>query len=385
MDHLRVGFIGCGAVNFGGAEGPWDHSKRLEQIQKLHFVAIMDVDLNKAKNVLDSKLKGPTASKYTDCKIFSSLDELLSEMKGHIDAVWVGVPPFVHGVLEEGKDLELRCIRAGINVFMEKPISMYPVKSVSLYADSIAMETNGDGKPIFSVGYMFRYHPAVLKAKDLLKNHLQPILMINARYNCAYSELDHPFWWDKKLSGGPIVEQATHFCDLFRVFGGEVILDSVTTKIVRAGGEGDIGHLSRVPVVVNEYNVPIDDRPPRVTVSHFYFKSGAVGSLTHGLTLHSKRYEASLDIWCDGLRIALEEPYENDLCRLRIRSGNTDLEEVYTFPGADCYMEEDLAFVRAIFEKNPALIASNYQDALETYKLSMYITNSVQKKSDHIS
>ena len=379
MDHLRVGFIGCGAVNFGGAEGPWDHSKRLERFPNLQFVAIMDVDLNKAQIVLDTKLKGPSASKYLNCELFSSLDELLFKMKGRIDAVWVGVPPFVHGVLENGKDLELRCIREGINVFMEKPISMYPVESVSLYADSIAMETNGERKPIFSVGYMFRYHPAVLKAKGFLNSHLQPVLMINARYNCAYSELNHPFWWNKKLSGGPIVEQATHFCDLFRFFGGEVILDSVITKIVKAGDKGDIGYLSRVPDVVKEDNLSIDDRPPRVTVSHFYFRSGAVGSLTHGLTLHSKRYEACIDIWCDGLRISLEELYENDLCRLRIRRGNTDLEEVFTFPDADCYMEEDLAFVRAISEKNPSLIASNYMDALETYKLSIYITDSVQK------
>ena len=225
MNHLNVGFIGCGAVNFGGAEGPWDHSKRLEQIQNLQFVAIMDVDLSKAQQVLDSKLKGSKASKYTNCQVFSSLDVLLSKMKGLIDAVWIGVPPFVHGVLEKGKDIELRCIREGINVFVEKPISMYPVESVSLYADSIAIETIGDGKPILSVGYMFRYHPAVLKAKDFLNSHSQPILMINARYNCAYSELDHPFWWNKKLSGGPIVEQATHFCDLFRFFGGEVLLE----------------------------------------------------------------------------------------------------------------------------------------------------------------
>ena len=29
---LRVGFVGAGAVNFGGPEGPWDHATRLEKI-----------------------------------------------------------------------------------------------------------------------------------------------------------------------------------------------------------------------------------------------------------------------------------------------------------------------------------------------------------------
>ncbi|KAI6648642.1 hypothetical protein LOD99_7999 [Oopsacas minuta] len=380
MALLNVAFIGCGAVNFGGAEGPWNHSKRLELIQNIHFVAIMDVDISKANRVLETKLQGEAAAKYTECKIFSNLDDLFSQMKGRIDAVWVGVPPYVHGVLDEGRDLELRCIREGINVFMEKPISVYPVKDVSLYADAIEKETTGQGKPYFSVGYMFRYHPAIIQAKEILNSHSQPILMINARYNCAYSELDHPFWWNKKESGGPIVEQATHFCDLFRFFGGEVNLNSVTSKIIPAGDKGKIGYLSTVPDVVKEDKLPLDDRVPRVTVSHFYFKSGALGSLTHGITLHAKRYEASIDIWCDGLRILLEEPYSNELCRLRVRKGYTDTEELFAFPGADCYMEEDLAFVRAVLERNPALIASNYSDALQSYKLSWSITDSVQKE-----
>ena len=380
MNPLRVAFVGCGAVNFGGAEGPWDHSARLEQIQNISIVAIMDVDLPKAEKVLADKLKGSSASQYSECKLFSSLEEMLSQLKGGIDAVWVGVPPFVHGTLEAGRDLELRCIRDGINVFMEKPLSIFPVKSVSLYSDAIAKEITGPGKPVFSVGYMFRYHPAVIKAKEIIKSHEQPILMVNARYNCAYSELDHPFWWNKKQSGGPIVEQATHFCDLIRFFGGEVNLDSVTSKTVPAGEKGQIGYLSTVPDVVKEDKLPLEDRPPRVTVSHFYFKSGALGSLTHGLTLQSKRYEACIDIWGDGLRISLEEPYFNDLCRLRVRKGYTDTEEVYTFPDADCYLEEDKAFVRAVCEKDPSFIASPYSDALETYKLSWAITDSVQKQ-----
>lgn len=379
MSSLRVAFIGSGAVNFGGAEGPWDHSKRLEQIPNIKVVAIMDVDLPKAKAVLEMKLKGLSSERYSDCKLFSSLDEMLAQLKGGIDAVWVGVPPFVHGTLDPGRDLELRCIREGINVFMEKPLSVFPIQAVADYADAISKETCGPEKPIMSVGYMFRYHPAVLKAREIIRSHEQPLLMINARYNCAYSELDHPFWWNKKTSGGPIVEQATHFCDLIRFLGGEVRLDSVTTKAVLPGVKGEIGYLSKVPPVVKEETLPLEDRPPRVTVSHFYFQSGAVGSLTHGLLLHAKRYEACIDLWGDGLRVTLEEPYFNDLCRLRVRKGYTDTEEVYTFPDADCYMGEDVAFIKAVTEKNPALIASPYSDALETYKFSWAITNSLQK------
>lgn len=53
---LRVLFIGAGAVNFGGAEGPWDHSRRLEKLGGVEVVAIADPDLKKARAVLQKKL-----------------------------------------------------------------------------------------------------------------------------------------------------------------------------------------------------------------------------------------------------------------------------------------------------------------------------------------
>ena len=51
MAELRVLFIGAGAVNFGGAEGPWDHSRRLEGEGGVLIVAIADPDTPKAEQV----------------------------------------------------------------------------------------------------------------------------------------------------------------------------------------------------------------------------------------------------------------------------------------------------------------------------------------------
>ena len=33
--NLNIAFIGAGGVNFGGGEGPWNHVKRIEQLNKL--------------------------------------------------------------------------------------------------------------------------------------------------------------------------------------------------------------------------------------------------------------------------------------------------------------------------------------------------------------
>ena len=50
------------------------------------------------------------------------------------------------------------------------------------------------------------------------------------------------------------------------------------------------------------------------------FESGGLASLVHGAVLQGRRYEASLDVWADGLRMALEDPY-SEKCTLRIRRG----------------------------------------------------------------
>lgn len=54
--------------------------------------------------------------------------------------------------------------------------------------------------------------------------------------------------WDVRKSGGPVVEQATHLCDLARYLGGEVIESSINTVCVRDEGPGSAGHLIKVTI-----------------------------------------------------------------------------------------------------------------------------------------
>lgn len=75
---LRVLFVGSGAVNFGGAEGPWDHAKRLETLGGVKIVAIADPLLEKAERVLKTKLEGPYADLYKDCITVKSFLDAIS-------------------------------------------------------------------------------------------------------------------------------------------------------------------------------------------------------------------------------------------------------------------------------------------------------------------
>lgn len=88
MAELRVLFIGSGAVNFGGAEGPWDHSRRLEQLGGVKFVAIADPDLPKAQDVLKRKLGGPRGDIYRDCKVYADYKDALAATKP--DVAFIG-------------------------------------------------------------------------------------------------------------------------------------------------------------------------------------------------------------------------------------------------------------------------------------------------------
>lgn len=276
-----------------------------------------------------------------------------------------GVPPNCHG--DAAHPLELQLLEAGVDLFVEKPVSVVPPEEFSTYTTAVA-QCQQKHELVVSVGYMFRYHAAVDKLCELLRG--RKVMVLSARYNCAYSQIDRPFWWDISRSGGPIVEQATHFCDLVRYIAGEVEWSSVKgCSIPASDTPGMAGNLSAIPTVVQETPIPQEKQIPRATACCWQFEQGGLGTLTHGVTLHGERYEATIEVWCDGLRLTLEDLYFPD-CRLRVRESGSDQETVYSFPYADPYLEEDRAFLAAVQTRDTSLIRSSYEDAAKTYQFS---------------
>ena len=54
---MKIAFLGAGFVNFGGLEGPWDHASRLEKIEGIEVVAIVDPLTEKASAVCMHSLR----------------------------------------------------------------------------------------------------------------------------------------------------------------------------------------------------------------------------------------------------------------------------------------------------------------------------------------
>ena len=362
MDEIRIGFIGAGYVNFGGGEGPWDHASRLERLEGVRIVGVSDPCRERAQAVL----AGRTSPAFEGAQAYATPRELLEQ--GRPDVVWIGVPPNAHGTLETSRDLELACAKAGVHLFIEKPLSNAEPEAVRPLCNALQQSN-----VLVSVGYMFRYSRAIDKMKELLAECGEFARVFVGRYNCAYSEIRKTEWWDVRQSGGPIVEQATHFVDLARYLVGEAVLSTVHAQRIMAGDLG--GDLSDVPADAdgNPYDAQVPDRfkAPRATAATWTFENGAIASLTHGTWLHRKKYESSIEVWADGLMMVLEDPYGD--CRLIVRRPHSEESETFAFSNDDPYLSEDRAFIEAIRRNTPSLIRSPYDDAFKTFELTWAI------------
>ena len=98
-------------------------------------------------------------------------------------------------------------------------------------------------------------------------------------------------WWNKDISCGPIVEQATHLLSLSILFGGPANLSTVSTQTVEHNDPP--GKLSALRID-EEGLIPAEARIPRYTSSIWRYQSGAVGNLTHALTLHGTTYDTEV-------------------------------------------------------------------------------------------
>ena len=262
MANVRIGFIGAGGVNFGSNVGSWNHASRLEQIGGVEIVGIADIDTTRAERALAERKRATNATSiYANCKIYSSAEDMIEREK--LDGVFVGLPPGCHGSLVKGLDIELACVKAGIHTFIEKPLSLVPPENFVDFARTLAAE-QAKSNAIVSVGYMFRYHPAVVKMKEFiteLHSAGKRVMCVNARYNCAYSESTKPHWWNVRSSGGPIIEQATHFCDLARYLAGEPNLGTISALNVNASEPS--GKLSHIGEHIREDEIRDELRMPR--------------------------------------------------------------------------------------------------------------------------
>jgi len=132
------------------------------------------------------------------------------------DAVIVANPTALH------LDIAIPAAEAGCHILLEKPISDSLER-----LDTLQQAAQKSGSKIL-VGFQFRYHPTLNKARELIQAHaLGKILTVHAHWG-EYLPQWHP-WEDYRQSyaaredlGGGVIRTLTHPLDYLRYLIGEV-------------------------------------------------------------------------------------------------------------------------------------------------------------------
>ncbi|HET8658064.1 MAG TPA: Gfo/Idh/MocA family oxidoreductase [Micromonosporaceae bacterium] len=309
MRPSRVGLVGAGNV-------AQRHARELAAFADVRLAGVTDVVSAAAQRL---------AGAY-GVPAFADLPALL---EADLDAVYVCVPPFAHGPVEEA------VLAAGLPMFVEKPLAVDLPTAERIAA---AIEARG---VVTAVGHHWRYLNVVERAGGLLAG--RPVRLVSGAW---LDRVPPVAWWTRAgLSGGPVVEQAVHVLDLARLLAGEVAQVQATAAGTAVEG-GDVA---------------------TATAATLRFTSGAVGALTTTCALGWK-HRAGLEVYADRLAVALEED------RLVVRDG--DREQRLAGDPAAARTAVDRAFIDAV-RGDGADVRAGYADALRTHRLACAVAQAV--------
>lgn len=268
---FNVLFVGAGGIVFGNDWVRWNHSAHLEQIlgRRLRVVGIVDPSRERFEWVMGRKETSLAKECYAATQHYISVQQAADDRKatdedsktGPVHLIMLASPPQFRGTTLPGADLEKQLVAAfgpGPAIFAEKPVTTGSADEAYAVARSLSASGN-----LVGVGYMLRYLKVVQKAARIIRDNNLVVMSVTARYVTAYAKMRKAEWWNKETQGGPIVEQATHFCDLCRYLGGEVVMDSVRATALEHDEKA--GKLSHFTDAIQEDTIPAAKRIPRVT------------------------------------------------------------------------------------------------------------------------
>jgi predicted dehydrogenase len=221
MNPVRVGVIGIG--NMG-----WHHARVLSLLRDAELVGVADPD----------EARGKLATEQFGCRWFADFHTLLEE----VEAVCVAVPTLLH------HSVGLACLRAGVDVLIEKPIAATQEEASELIQ---AAETAGR---LLQVGHIERFNPAFRELLKVMDG--EEVVVLEARRHSP-----NP---DRANDVSVVLDLMIHDIDL--------VLELAASPVVRlaaAGGRSGEGPIDYVNATLG-------------------FANGVVASLTASKMAHRK-------------------------------------------------------------------------------------------------
>lgn len=194
---MKIALIGCGYIG----------SKRAKQIGHNELVGVFDTNVDRA-NKLANEL---ATNSYSDPQ------DLLR--KSDIALICT-----TNNALAPST---LLALQNDCHVLVEKPgsVSLAEIRSIRQLAEKNSKKVK--------VGFNHRFHPAILKMRELVDSGaLGPLMFLRARYGHG-ARLDYDKEWrcDPALSGGgELMDQGVHLLDLIYWFFGPLPLHSSMVK-----------------------------------------------------------------------------------------------------------------------------------------------------------
>ncbi len=190
MNDIRIGVIGVG--NIGSA----------------HAYCLLSGRVKGARLSAFCDINTEHAGRFSGTPYFADYKELIAS--GLCDAVIVSVPHPLHA------DIAGDCLKAGLNVLVEKPVDITVTKAKELNETALK-----SGK-VFAIMFNQRTNPLFIKAREIVKGGLlgelkRSVWIITNWYRtqCYYNSGSWRATW-RGEGGGVLLNQAPHNLDLWQ-------------------------------------------------------------------------------------------------------------------------------------------------------------------------
>jgi predicted dehydrogenase len=186
MDKVRVGIVGCGGM-------ARSHASRFSMIlDQVEISAVCDIIIERAQNVADLLPNEPLVT--PDYR----------EMYDQVDAVLLVLPHHLH------HQATLDFLNAGKHVLVEKPMANSEQECREM------IQCAKDNDRVLMVAYCMRFHPLVLKMKELIDNKTYGDVFQLSMWTEQLTKYPPDHWASsaKTLGGGQLFSHGCHYIDL---------------------------------------------------------------------------------------------------------------------------------------------------------------------------
>jgi len=212
------------------------------------------------------------ARKYNFEKVTTNYKEILESQS--INSVVILTPHSAHA------RMVVESLKAGKHVFVEKPlcINEEELKEITDTYNSITQ------KPFLMVGYNRRFSPHSQKAKEVIVNRKDPVL-IHYRVNAGFVPADH--WVHSEEEGGSrVIGEICHFVDLLIYFTG-----CLPIKIFAERVSGNN------KTIINDDNLSIIIK----------FSDGSLGNIFYSASGDKAFSRERVEIYCEGKTLVIQD------------------------------------------------------------------------------